>query len=367
MSSPMLVHNKATRDEAVARAKEMLDDGTYKTTRRAEFASTVKAAREWTDMVKADEKSLAELNALGGSGIIWNDASMSRKVAPQLKSLHTAAVTGQSLRTEVPTKDILGGGFGLPPTVSTVIQRGDYPANVANLADLFPHEVAAGPTVRVYRVLNVATAAQVAEGAVKPMSGLTQDHEDIPLIKFAVRDRISREAIMDYPAFQSVLSGELVNSVISQQSTYAVTTALAASGIQVVTNASLFDGIATAKSQLLTLTGWKADAVVVNPADLATAEQAKASTSGVYFMDILSGSPEQIHGVPTVASPAMPVGQWLLGSFKTAGRWFDRENVMMSSGMDGPDFSENMTSIIVESRAALGITRASHLVAGKFA
>lgn len=336
---------------------------------RAEFVAAVAAAKRANEQMKLGiegDAELAALNNLGGGGVIY-DPTVGRKSVMQLKSLHTAAVTGQSLRTEIPTKDILGGGFGLPAVVSPNIVRGDYPANLVRLSDLFSQEIGRGPTVRVYRVSNVATAGQVAEGAVKPLSGLVTDHEDITMLKFAVRDRISREAIEDYGAFQSVLTSELLNSVITKMSGYAVSTAMGASGIQLVTNASLIDGVAVGKSQLLGTTGWAPTAIVANPVDIAVAEQAKASTAGTYMLDVLGSGPEQIHGVPLVSSPAMPPGTWLMGAFPTAGTWFTRENVSISSGLDGPDFSENMTSIVIETRCALGVTRASHLVSGKFA
>jgi len=330
------------------------------------FKRQVSHATALNDHLKgaiADERDLASLNALGGTAPIPLGTS---GAVGQLRELHKAGIEGKSAAVEIRSKDLLSPA--LPATVSSYVSPGDYASNVIDLSALWANEVMGGPLLRIYRVSSRAVAGVVGEGGEKPVSGLATDSIDIPTQKWAVRESMTTEAMSDFATLASVVQAELAQAIRAAVNAYVVTTAAGASGILSVTSASLLDGISQGKGQLIGLTGYAPSQVLCSPSDVSRLiEQSKSAGSGEYFVSPTAVTPPTIHGVPLISTPAVTAGTWLMGSFPTAGRFAWRETMTVQLGYATNDFETNRRSIVCEARGALGITRAAHLVSGKFA
>jgi HK97 family phage major capsid protein len=308
--------------------------------------------------IAAADESSALLKRLGGTaGFSPTDSGV---LAPQFKALHEAARAGQSISVEVPRKAFVA--VSLPPIVTGTLVPGDYPGGSPRILDLFAPGQASGPTVRVYRVSSPGTAGQVAEGEQKPDAGIEVEPVDIAMVKIANTCKLSDDLTEDQPTFIGALQSELGMAVLSEENAYAAATILASSGLLTATGTNAIDGVADAIATLAATFGAVADAVVLNPSDLATIRKAKAVTSGDYLSDPFTAGPPSLHGLPITVTTRVAVGTVLVGSFKTAGTAFTRTALRIDLGLDTDDFSRNLRTARAEERVALGVTRPSHLV-----
>lgn len=331
---------------------------------RAAFSDAIDTAKELKARVlraEADEAQLKTLSTMGGPQYTPTAGKTSDA---EFKALHTGIREGRSMTVEVKTLTTDISPTALPNVAAGYIPA-DLPNDVFFVPSLFPVISAAGPTERILKIANAATspASGVNEGDVKPLSGLTTSYQDIEILKFAVRDKYSREALEDYGWFVQILGTELPRAVRSAINAHAVGVLSASgAGLTAASGHNLIDSVALAKATLMSSYATVPDAILVNPLDLATAEQAKASGSGEYVLDVLSAAPQAIHGVRVVASPAVASGTVYIGNFQTAGRFLQRGGMTFLTGFDGDDFSRNMTSIVAEQRCAVGLVRPSHIV-----
>jgi HK97 family phage major capsid protein len=131
-----------------------------------------------------------------------------------------------------------------------------------------------------------------------------------------------------------------------------------------VTNASILDTLARAKTQL-ELANYAANGVVLNPADFLAMVTAKDSQLRYVYGDPKMGAIPTVWGIPIVISNSMTSGRFLMGDFQRAARIWDRQEAMVEFSTGYQDFfTRHMVAIKAWERVTLTVYRSSALVYG---
>lgn len=264
-----------------------------------------------------------------------------------------------TFRTAVDVKAALTVGTMLP-TVGQGVEPGLYP-NRFPISTLFRSEAANGPTIRYYR-MGGATAAVVAEGALKPDAGVTITPVDVELSKLATTARFSDEMSDDAAFLLAYLQQELVNAVITRENAEILATFGATSGVLTGTGSAtdVVDLIADSIAGQEAISGNTPSAVIANPSTVATIRKAKASTAGTYVLDPLTAGPTAIHGVQVISTPATAPGTaWVVSG--TGVVIYRRGQLTAEIGLDQDDWTTNQRTMRVEERMATAVVRPSAL------
>lgn len=115
------------------------------------------------------------------------------------------------------------------------------------------------------------------------------------------------------------------------------------------------------------LAEFPANGVVMHPTDWASIETLK-DTAGAYLI----GNPQdatapRLWGLPIVATQAMTLDKFLVGSFGMGAQIFDRSDASVEiSTEDDQNFRKNLVTILAEERLALAVYRPESFVKGDF-
>jgi HK97 family phage major capsid protein len=133
------------------------------------------------------------------------------------------------------------------------------------------------------------------------------------------------------------------------------------------------DVIAHAIGQLMGA-GYPVDGVVLNAADYTAMRLLKSTTGQYLFMGTMATGPDDeslaeapplTWQIPTVISPSMPVGQFLVGSFQLATVLFARETLNVQIAFQNEDdFIRNLVTMRGELRSGLAIPLPAGLLKG---
>lgn len=340
---------------------ERADKGTAKaddTARFDELSASVDAIKNEIETLLAIDSMFLKA-APRRSAFAGNRDVMGTEVREAFASLRDGMASGTPGRVEIARRAFLANPS--EHSVRPQFVTGDYANATPQILSLFPTESANGPTVRVYRVSNAASAGNVAEGAVKPDAGLAFDSIDVAMQKIANKQKVSTEFMADAATFYQQVPAELMRAVVVQENAYAYSVFSGASGMQAVSATNVTDGVADAVSSLFVNAGVEAEAIVMNPSDLAVARKATATGSGQYVYDPVSAAPGTLHGLPYVVSNAVPSGTVFVGAFSTAGIAYVRDAMTVQAGYTQDDWEKNLVTLIAEERVALGMTRPGHV------
>ena len=295
---------------------------------------------------------LGNVDDLANGGKVFSEADA--------KGIAYAAKSRTSFRADLNMKAALTSG-GLLPTSGTFVEGGLHPNAQFPIASLFLNAPADGPVVRYYRT-TAGTAAVVAEGALKPDAGVSFAGIDLALSKLACIAQYSTEMSEDAGFLIAFLQQELVAAVIAAENALVISTFAATSGILTATGAAtaVIDLIADAVASEEAISGMTPAAILANPTVIATIRKSKASTSGVYNVDVLSNQPAMLHGVRLVSSPAVPAANvWV--ACANGVTVYRRGPVSVEMGTNADDFSKNLRTVVAEERLAVAVTRPSSL------
>ncbi|WP_212509538.1 phage major capsid protein [Agrobacterium tumefaciens] len=228
------------------------------------------------------------------------------------------------------------------------------------------------------RTLN---AAMVAEGAMKPESGLEWEQADANVRTIAHWIPVSRQAMDDIPQLQSEIDGELrygldfveeaqilkgdgtgqnLHGLVPQATAF-----LAPAGITVESKNKV-DVLRLAILQA-SLAEYPADGIVINPIDWADIELMKDGEKRYLFASIVQMMGPQLWGRPVVSTAAMDQDDFLVGAFGMAAKVWDRMDTEVAiSSEDRDNFVKNMLTVRAEKRLALAVKRPAALVTGDF-
>lgn len=287
------------------------------------------------------------------------------KISIQVKTITSAAASAGALITPDKKPD----PTMLPQqrlTVRNLLAAGTTTSNLIQ----YPRQ-----TVRTMN------AAAVSEGAVKPESVIDFELEDAPVRTIAHWVKASKQAMADAPMLQATIDSELhyglqlaeegelllgdgtsphLFGIIPQASAFSSPIANPASYNRFDV---LLQAIAQSEAALLPATG-----IVLNDLDL-TAMRSIKNAQGDY---IASGGPfgpalTSIWGRPTVGTPSMPAGKFLVGAFRDGALLVDRldAEILISTETDD-DFVRNLIRVLCEERVGLCVKRPQAFIYGTF-
>jgi HK97 family phage major capsid protein len=198
--------------------------------------------------------------------------------------------------------------------------------------------------------------------------------------------KVTQQSLADTPTLVTWLDGRLIYAVsLKEESVILNGDAAATPPIQGLMNAAPafgyapsgtdqgMDVIARAAGQLMGA-GYPVDGIVLNSADYIAMRLLKATTGQYIFMGTASTGPDdeglvespmKIWEIPTVISPSMPAGSFLVGSFQLATVLFVREmmNVQLAF-QNEDDFVRNLVTMRGELRSGLAIPLPAGLLKG---
>ena len=256
----------------------------------------------------------------------------------------------------------------IAPTIPVVSQNVAEIKYNLGVRDLFSTEAISGNSYTFFRMgttdLPSGFDGTTAQGAEKPQIHPTYTPVTAALVKKACHLKETDELLNDAPYLESVVRGRGVYELQKAIEAYLVSTLLGTSGIDVTVNTGIsFDNLLKAKMAVETNTGYDADAIIINPADLQTLLLTKdGGSTGQYLMGGPAYAPYgngaygaylPIWGMKVVSTSAIASGTAIVGAFKAcasvitkAGEGFRVE----VANQNEDDFVKNMVTVRVEER-----------------
>lgn len=226
-------------------------------------------------------------------------------------------------------------------------------------------------------------AAPVAESAAKPYSDFTWDSATVVVRVLAHLAKVTRQAMDDAPRLMGEIDSEMryglgfveerqflfgnntgqnLHGIMPQATTFArpagITQMTGATNLDVLRIAMLINALAL----------MPADGVVLSEVDWAVIELLK-TTDGAYLMSNPAGQlAPRLWGLPVVTTPAMTVGDFLVGNFAIGATIYDRMSVeVLISTENADDFEKNLATVRAEERVAIAVKRPTAFTKGTFA
>ena len=236
------------------------------------------------------------------------------------------------------------------------------------IADLFSTEQISGNAVTFYPESSTVEGGPgvVAEGAKKPMMSFGDPTEKtVSLSKIASYMKETEELVGDTPWLASAINGRGMYEHQLKVEDFLVAQLMGTSGVQTQTGLGA-DDIFAAATAVKNQTKLPADAIVINPADYQTLRLAKDENGqyygGGYFYGQYgtNGVIEQpsLWGLRTVVSPAVPVGEAIVGAFRLGAEVLKKGGVTVDiANQNEDDFIKNLICILIEERIALAVRR----------
>jgi HK97 family phage major capsid protein len=269
---------------------------------------------------------------------------------------------GQTHKITVATKDIVGVSRTFPESLPIVAGGPRIPLGVQNLIPITT--TTAGSVQYLREVSFTNNAAAVAEGAAKPKSDKVFEVKTLPIEVIAHYFKVTRQSWEDLPQLASQIESNgiyglsLVVDALLLKGTgtppqpgpglYTIATAAAA----VPAGTNMIDRLFLATAEL-SAAGWSPNGIVMNAADLAQMMILKATPGGQYIYTSSVPLPR------IVTSPALSVGQFLVGDFNQARVFLREDSHITVATTNEDDFVKNMVTALAETRLALAALQAS--------
>ena len=296
-------------------------------------------------------------------GFLGN-ASSGRRLSVEVKAITTA--TGS------------GGALFAPQRDMTVA----LPQRPLRVRDLLPTiQVSSGSVEYPRQTTRTNNAATVAEGALKPESGLAFELVPVPLRTIAHWILASRQVLDDAPQLQGVIDNELLYQLGFVEDAQLLTgagTGTDLSGIYTQATAFAAGTLTVASPQRIDVIGaailqnaladLPADGIVLHPADWTAIRMTK-NADGDYIL----GNPQDVvqprlFGLPVVETQGMTAGNFLVGNFRGSATLYDRMAARVEvSTEDSDNFRKNMVTVLAEERVGLAVKRPTGFTKGTFA
>ena len=250
------------------------------------------------------------------------------------------------------------------PTVNVTDNKVVDPQVSLDVRDLFGSEAINGNSLTYYKLSAMEGAfAATAQGATKPQVHVPYTSTTVALQKIAGYLKETDELLSDAAFLESAIRGRGVYEFKKAVEAYLVT-ALTTAGIQAGQSTITFDNILKAKQAVRTETGYAADAILINPADLETLLISKDQNNqyllggpayGSYGNGAYASNP-RIWGLTVVESSEIPQGAAVVGAFKAGASVVTKagEGLRVEvSNSDQDDFIKNRVTVRIEERLVL--------------
>lgn len=227
---------------------------------------------------------------------------------------------------------------------------------------------------------NSADTHTETAGTAKPQSEIKFDLVTSNVTTIAHWVQATRQILDDAPMLQSYIDGrlryglklveedQLLNGGGTGTDLNGIYTQATAStaNLAVIDTPTKIDVIRIAMLQA-SLAEFPANGVVMHPTDWASIETLK-DTAGAYLIGNPQDSAQpRLWGLPVVATQAMTIDKFLVGSFGMGAQIFDRSDASVEiSTEDDQNFRKNLVTILAEERLALAVYRPEAFVKGDF-
>lgn len=220
-------------------------------------------------------------------------------------------------------------------------------------------------------------AAPVAEGGLKPESGITLEVITDTVKTIAHWIPITRQAAEDADRVMAYVENRLLQGLQLQEDTqilFGSGTGQNLAGIVTLATAysrrqagdTFIDTLRRAMTQV-SLAELLADGIVVNPADWETIELAKDDNGRYIWVSVNDGGILRLFKVPVIVTTAMPQNQFLVGGFQGGAQLLDRQEATVEmSDQDRDNFIRNTITLRAEERVGLEVYRPEAFVTGEF-
>ena len=258
-------------------------------------------------------------------------------------------------------------------TAPTIYQYDKKPVNIMpeqlRVRDLLSAE-SISENALTYYVMGAleGSVSKVAEGAAKPQIHFPYTPKTLSLETWAAWWYESNQILSDAPFLASAIDDRgqyYFNNTIEAD---IIDTILKTSGVQAVTAAPSLDNILAAKNDIMADTGFAADAIVMNPADLTTFQQLKdGGDSGQYLFGGPAYAPygngqyanvAYMWGLPVITTANIAQGTVLVGAFKQGASVVTKAGEGQSVELfreDGDNVRYNRVTVRIEERMGLAV------------
>lgn len=333
---------------------------------------------ELTERLLAAEQKSAESDKSKGQKELTPGELFAK--SDQLKEFVARGGKGasQTLELKAITSGSVSGGAGIwSDRLAGVVED---PLRPLTVRDLLAQGTTTSNLIEWVRE-NVFTnnAAPVTEGGTKPQSNITYERVDVPVRTIAHWIPATKQVLADFPQLQTLINNRLRYGLMLEEEDQIllgdgtgenilglIPQATAYQNSRNKTGDTRIDQIRHAILQVRQAF-YPSTGIVMNPADWETIELQKDGEDRYLFANPNALNIRTLWGLPVVESDAMPVGEFLVGSFRMAATLFDREQATIAIADQHADFFiKNMLVILAEERLALAVSRPKAFVHGDF-
>jgi HK97 family phage major capsid protein len=255
------------------------------------------------------------------------------------------------------------------------------PGRRFHVRDILPVGTTTAPYVWMpYESATTNGIARVAEAGQKPVSDFTPAVVKWAIEKIATRIKFSEEILEDMPMFTSYLTTrwlELLKQAEDVKLLYGTGSSdikgLTVSGTAWTDNLAdssvdLYMVLDSATTQVQTA-NFTPNYILLHPTDAMKLRQLRDTTKAPYFLYSLGqNQPISINGATIIATPAMTVGDFLVGDFAMGAQIWDRKAANISFyDQNQDDAIYNLILAIIEERLALVTYQSTAFVFGVIA
>lgn len=306
----------------------------------------------------------------------------------QYKNNDGKSMKSVNFKTFFPRKDVstvpADDGYTVQPmrVPELYYDPGQRPMAIRDVINTGTTQSNAVEFIRETLFTNNAEAVEEKPEYGKPMSDFEFELFNSPVSTIAHWVPATRQCLADVPIMLSYVSGRLVYGLeVAEDNDILFGTGLGG----VMTGIMVTAGVPTQVGAVVPATDttidsvrrainvvrqseYPADTIIMNPANWTIMELTKeVGTLAYIWANPANALPPRLWGLRVVESTAMPIGRFLVGSFRLGCQLWDREQASVRVSEHHEDyFTNNMVAILAEERLALTVYRPQAFVAGTF-
>lgn len=254
------------------------------------------------------------------------------------------------------------------------------PGRRFHVRDVIPAGTTSSSTIWMpYMTDTTNSIARVAESGEKVLSDFTPAVTKWAVEKIATTLKFSEEILEDMPGFISYVTTrwmELLKQAEDTKLLYGTGSSdikgLTVSGAAYVdifadSKVTMYDVLDGAATQIKTA-NFTPDYILLHPTDALKLRSVKDTTGNYIFPPHMGGVPMQIGGAQIIETPAMTVGDFLVGDFGMGCQLFDRKSASITFyDQNEDDAKYNRILAVIEERLALVTYQSQAFCFGVFA
>jgi HK97 family phage major capsid protein len=372
--------------EGMAEVNKGLKDLEDANKKKADQETVTKLATDLADAIKKCDAAVAGAEAIQKElgGLKGQQKEVSKSLSDQVREGITEEIC-KSLKTEArKAKEIvvkaasnMSTGYALTGSFANLMRTNETEAGVSKAPDRKPwilDLISVGTTKShtvfwVERTLREGGPAQTAEAGTFPIYSFTYEKKSASSKKTATYSKVTEEMIEDVDFIQSevqteimealplTLDSQLLNGngtgenhlgILSQATAFAKPT-----GFDTLAAPNNFDVIRAAILQIQ-VEQFYPSAIVLHPADAANMELLK-DAEGRYLNIPFMGADGKIRGIQVVENTGVAAGSFLLGDFKKAKLFVNRDITIRFWDQVGNDPIEDLMTVTGSMRAIFRI------------